>query len=178
MGARIGAHLAVAHPQKVKALVILDEGSGSPASFRDLPPEKIPDLDNLTSGWPTPYPTYEEAAKDLRKRFGRETNAKYFMESLVETVDGYDFMFSQRAMKTIGKCYKTWDHLLPHFQCPVLLVRVSNSWVLTMEKAEEMKTFIKDCTYCEITQSDHMVYADNPGDFYRAFDQFLDKIRK
>lgn len=177
MGARIGAHLTAAHPEDVKALVIIDEGSGSPASFRDLPPDKIPDLDNLTKDWPTPYPTYEDAKIDIRKRFGRESNAAYFMESLVETAEGYDFMFSRRAMQTIGKCYETWDHLLSQFQCPVLLVRASNSWVLTREKAEEMKTFIKDCTYCEITQSDHMVYADNPGDFYRVFDQFLDRIR-
>jgi 2-succinyl-6-hydroxy-2,4-cyclohexadiene-1-carboxylate synthase len=178
MGARIAAHLADAHPRAVKAVAILDEGSGSPASFRNLPPDRVPDLDNLTANWPTPYSTYDEAVNDLRGRFGRETNVRYFLESLVETRNGYDFLFSRRAMKAIGKSYRAWDHILPRFQCPVLLVRASNSWVLTREKAEEMRTFIKDCTYAEVKQSDHMVYADNPEEFYEIFDRFLDRIRR
>lgn len=173
MGARIAAHLTAAYPARVKALAILDEGSGSPAGFHNMPEDKIPDLDNLTKDWPTPYKTSEDAARDLRARFGRESNVAYFMASLAETADGYDFMFSRRSMTEIGRNYKSWDHLLPRFECPVLLVRASNSWVLSAEEAESMRTKIPDCTYYEVTNSDHMVYADNPGGFYGPFEEFL-----
>lgn len=176
MGARIAAHLTVAHPTRVKALAILDEGSGSPAGFHNIPEDKIPDLDNLTMDWPTPYKTRGDAARDLRARFGRQSNVDYFMESLVEKADGYDFMFSRRAMTEIGRSYKSWNHLLPRFECPVLLVRASNSWVLSAEEAEYMRTKIPDCTYYEVTNSDHMVYADNPGGFYGPFEEFLARV--
>lgn len=176
MGARIAAHLAVGYPAQVRALVILDEGSGSPAGFHGLPADKIPDLDNLTADWPTPYATREEALEDLKKRFGRETNVAYFMDSLAEVPGGFDFLFSESAMTEIGKRYRSWNHLLPEIQCPVLLVRASASWVLSAEEAQYMRTKIPDCTYYEVTNSDHMVYADNPDEFYGPFEEFLARV--
>ena len=176
MGARVAAHLVAAFPARVKALAILDEGSGSPAGFPDLPPEKIPDLDNLTADWPIPYLTRDEARQHLKKRFGRDSNVAYFMDSLVEVPGGFGFLFSERAMREIGKQYRSWNHLLPGFECPVLLVRASNSWVLSVEEAEYMRTNIPDCTYYEVTNSDHMVYADNPEVFYGPFEKFLARV--
>lgn len=173
MGARIGAHLVTAFPDDAAVLVMLDEGSGIPAEFPNLPPDKIPDLDNLTADWPTPYPTYDEALRDLGKRFGRESNVRYFLESLAETAEGYDFLFSRRAMVEIGKSYKSWNHLLPLIQCPALLVRASNSWVLSAREAEFMRTKMSNCAYYEVTNSDHMVYADNPEKFYGQFEKFI-----
>ena len=40
-----------------------------------------------------------------------------------------------------------------------------------------MRAAIKDCTYFEITNSDHMVYADNPDEFDPQFEQFLSNMR-
>lgn len=39
-----------------------------------------------------------------------------------------------------------------------------------------MRPLIKDCTYFEVSNSEHMVYADNPEEFYPAFDQFLREL--
>jgi 2-succinyl-6-hydroxy-2,4-cyclohexadiene-1-carboxylate synthase len=176
MGARIAAHLTAAFPARVSALALLDEGSGSPAGFPNTPADKIPDLDNLTKDWPTPYKTRDAAVRDLCTRFGRKSNVAYFLDSLVKTADGYDFLFSRRAMTEIGRGYKSWNHLLPRLECPVLLVRASNSWVLSAEEAEYMRTNIPDCTYYEVTNSDHMVYADNPDEFYGPFEEFLARV--
>ena len=39
-----------------------------------------------------------------------------------------------------------------------------------------MKTKIPDCTYYEVTNSDHMVYADNPAEFEAGFERFLEGL--
>jgi hypothetical protein len=52
-----------------------------------------------------------------------------------------------------------------------------DSWCLSEEEADRMKTMIRDCTYFEVTDSDHMVYADNPAEFYPQFDLFLKRIQ-
>lgn len=173
MGGRIAAYLTALHPEAVKALAILDETAEGKEGGEYLPPEKIPPVDELTAEWPTPYPTYEDALLDLKKRFLRETNVQYFLESLVEAVDGYDFLFSRYAMSALAAHSRGWFHLLPQIQCPVLVVRAAESWCLSRENAEKMRKLITSCTYFEVDNSDHMVYADNPEQFYSHFEQFM-----
>ena len=65
---------------------------------------------------------------------------------------------------------------MPQIQCPVLLVRAAESWCLSQEEAQQMRELIEDCTYFEVSNSDHMVYADNPDEFYPQFGRFLDRV--
>jgi pimeloyl-ACP methyl ester carboxylesterase len=176
MGGRIAAYLTALFPQAVKALAILDETAEGNESSEYLSPDKIPPKDDLTAEWPTPYATYEDALQDLKKRFPRETNVRYFLESLVETTEGYDFLFSRYAMSALAVHSRKWFHLLPQIKCPVLLVRAAESWCLSKEDAEKMRGMIRDCTYYEVGNSDHMVYADNPQEFYPQFDSFLSRV--
>jgi len=173
MGGRNAAYLAALYPQQVKCLAILDETANGPESLSDLPPDQVSSVDKLTADWPTPYPTYQEAIQDLSKRFNREINVRSFLESLVERVEGYDFLFNRYAMSAINEYKQEWYHILPQIQCPVLLVRASDSWCLSKEAADRMRTLIKTCTYFEVANSDHMVYADNPDEFYPRFEQFI-----
>jgi pimeloyl-ACP methyl ester carboxylesterase len=57
-----------------------------------------------------------------------------------------------------------------------LLVRGTESWALSREQAERMRPHIRDCTHVEITDSDHMVYVDNPKEFDPAFDAWLEGL--
>ena len=175
MGARMAATLAALHPDAVKALAILDEPAGEPERENVLPEDGIP-ADPLTSDWPTPYPTYQDALDHLRGRFKRETNVRYFLESLIETEGGYDFLFSRYAMGAISRDYWDWYELLDKIKCPVMLARASESWCLSQEEADKIRKAIPTCFYCEISGSDHMVYADNPDEFYPHLDSFLESI--
>jgi hypothetical protein len=48
------------------------------------------------------------------------------MNSLVETVEGYQMLFSSQAMAANIANYEEWFDLLPSIKCPVLLIpRVS-----------------------------------------------------
>lgn len=176
MGGRGAAYLAALHPEAVKALVILDQQADGPETLSDLPPDKVSPVDELTADWPTPYPTYQEAVDDLSGRFDRETNVRYFLESLTETVEGYDFMFSRYAMAAIAEYAQRWYYLLPQIQCPVLFVRAEDSWCLSKKEADKMRKLIRNCTYFEVSNSDHMVYADNADEFYPQFERFINAV--
>jgi pimeloyl-ACP methyl ester carboxylesterase len=176
MGARVAAFLAALHPEEVRAAALLDCQADGPERPSAVPPEQLSRTDALTAGWPTPHPSYEEALRDLAGRFPRPTNVRYFLESLVETVAGYDFMFSRWAMAACEEYLQGWLHLLPQIRCPVLLVRATESWALSREAAERMRPLIRDCTYVEVSNSDHLVYTDNPGEFYPAFDAWLARL--
>jgi len=176
MGARNAGMLAALHAEDVKAVAILDVGADGPEAIPDVPVERVSGVDALTADWPTPYLTYDEALRDLRQRFPRPTNVRYFQESLVETVAGYDFMFSRWAMSAIEAHLHGWLHLLPRIECPVLLVRGTVSWAFSKEQAERMRPLIRHLTYVEIRDSDHMVYVDNPQEFEPAFDAWLESL--
>lgn len=175
MGGRVAGYLAALYPESVRAVAILDEQLGASVRAPDPAPDAGND-DGLTSSWPTPYVSLDEALADLRRRFKRETNVRYFLESLVETVDGYDFLFSRRAMAAIGRACRDWSDILERVRCPVLLVRAAGSFCLTREDADRMRALARDCSYFEVSDSDHMVYADNPAEFYAGLDEFLRRV--
>jgi 2-succinyl-6-hydroxy-2,4-cyclohexadiene-1-carboxylate synthase len=175
MGGRIAGTLAAIHPDAVRALAILDEPAGTPGHTFRLSDGGRP-VDPLTSEWPTPYPTYLHAIAHLRDELARETNVRYFLESLDETELGYDYLFSRFAMGALSRDYHDWYDLLERIECPTLLVRAAESWCLSKEEAEKIRQAIPHCRYFEVSGSDHMVYADNPEEFYYGFDLFLSKL--
>jgi pimeloyl-ACP methyl ester carboxylesterase len=162
MGGHVAAYLAAIHPRDARAVAILDSSAEGRLTLSDLPPEKIEPFDKLTAGWPLPYPTYEAALRDLNGRYPSKSNVRYFLESLIETPDGYDYMFSRYAMAAISEYSQRWYQRLGQLQCPVWLVRAAKSWELSADVAPRMRALIRDCSYTEISDSDHMVYADNP----------------
>ncbi len=173
MGARTAAVLAALHPGDTRAVAILDCPADGPEGIPDVPLEKVPGIDELTAGWPTPYPTLDDALAHLRRRWPRAEAARYFQESLVETPAGYDFMFSRWAMSAIETYRHAFLDLLPRIRCPVLLARATESWAFSEAQAGQMRPLIRHLTYAEITGSDHMVYVDNPAEFDPAFDAWL-----
>jgi pimeloyl-ACP methyl ester carboxylesterase len=175
MGGKIAAFLTDRHPEMVKAVAILDVSAAESPKAAATALE--PDDDGLTKDWPVPFMTYPEAVDFLKLTFERETNVRYFLDSLVETEKGFDFMFSRKAMATIESEHGGFPDLLPRLKCPVCLVRATESIFFSSDEAGQMRDRIADCTYFEVADSDHMVYEDNPEQFYTGFDAFLQKLR-
>jgi len=176
MGGRNAAYLAAAHPEAVKALVIIDIGPGGEKNMPKTSPSDIVPIDLLTAEWPAPYATREEALLHLRSCFKYKSNIDYFLQSLTEGIDGYDYMFSRYSMSAISHYLTAWFDILPKIKCPVLLIRAENSSDLTREEAEFMRGVISNCVYAEISGSDHMAYIDNPDEFYPVFEDFLKNL--
>jgi 2-succinyl-6-hydroxy-2,4-cyclohexadiene-1-carboxylate synthase len=177
MGANVACFLAARQPEAVKALLLLDPPSGEgPERPADIPPESIPDKDPLLEGWPLPYPSREEALRDVAARLPYPEYQRFFGDSLVESVAGYEFMFSGRAMAALSAYWQGTLHLLPQIRCPSLFLRATETHLLSREQAQAMASLIPNCTYVEIEDAGHMVHLQKPEEFYAAFDAWLARV--
>lgn len=58
------------------------------------------------------------------------------------------------------------------------IIRAAEIWCLSEDVAETMKSMIRHCTYKEISDSVHMVYADNLNEFIWCRISFLNLKNK
>jgi len=176
LSGRFAPVLAARHPEAVRGVVLLDPAPGDgPERPASTAPGRIPDQDPMTADWPLPYASREEALRDLGERFPGPAYPGFFAESLVETVAGYDFMWSGRAMAAIHEYRQDTDRFLPEIRCPVLLVRATQTRVCTPERAAKVRTLVRDCAFAEIAGG-HMIYLENPAATYQVLDDWLAKV--
>lgn len=176
MGGRVAGYLAALHPERVKALAILDKSANGPAKPSALPPEQLPVIDPITKDWPMPFATLHEAMDCIRRAASSDLEYQYFMNSLVETAEGYRMMFSAQAMAANIAYDEPWFHLLSDIKCPVLLVRSSSHESVTDGDFEKMQSLIPNCIAREMSHPDHNVMLGNKEEFYGYFDEFLAKV--
>ena len=100
------------------------------------------------------------------------------MNSLIETVNGYDMMFSRHAIAANIANYHNWYDLLPRIKCPVMLVRAKGNDAVSDEDFGKMKSLLYNCRAYEIANPDHNVHLGNKNEFYKYFDDFLKRFDK
>jgi pimeloyl-ACP methyl ester carboxylesterase len=174
MGGRNAAFLAARAPELVSSLVILDIGTEGEAALSTRPPEEVTRVDGFTAEWPRRFESRAAFLRQLAKQgISKPNTIEYFLDSLTEDAEGYDLMFSRRAMALIGEYWRKWDDLLPAIRCPVLFLRADKSWCLPAFVASSMVAKLGNCAFREISGSDHNLHSDNPEEFYAAFEEFL-----
>ncbi len=173
MGGRIAGYLTSTYPQFVKALAILDRTSSGPDKPNTLPLDQISTIDPLTKDWPLPFSSLTQAMNFIKQATDSNLSYEYFMNSLVETVEGYQMMFSSQAMAA-GTAYdESWFHLLPTLKCLVLLIRSKDPKEISDEDFIKMQSLIPNCLAHEMSHTDHNVHLANKEEFYAYFDEFL-----
>ncbi len=179
MGGLNAGYMAAEYPEIVRAVAILDKSANGPAVPNPTPPSDLPLSTPVTDGWSLPFKTLEEVRENLRITMeGSDLACEYFMESLVETPDGYGFMFSLQAMAANIAYYENWYHRLPRIKCPSLLVRSSSHEGVPDEDWLKMQSLLPDGTAFEVSHPDHNVYLSREEEFYAGFDAFLSKIER
>lgn len=173
MGGAIAGYLAATYPQYVKALAILDKSAEGPEKPNSLPLNKLEVSDPVTKNWPLPFQSFIEAQDFIKKEMDSELSYQYFMNSLIETINGYEMMFSAQAMSANIAYYRNWYHLLPKIVCPVMLVRASEHESVPDKDFSKMQSMLSDCMAVEISHPHHVVYLGNKLDFYKYFNLFL-----
>lgn len=174
MGGAVAAHVAALHPSRAAAVAILDKSAAGPerprpaGEWRECSP---------TRGWPLPFATREQALEHLGRVSGSELELRYFLASLVETVDGYQFMFSAEAMAKGVAQYVSWHRLLPLLRCPVLLLRSGSRAAVPDADFARMQELIPDCTARDVADPDHNVHLADQRQFYAVMDEFLAGLR-
>ncbi|HBF38418.1 MAG TPA: alpha/beta hydrolase [Firmicutes bacterium] len=176
MGGQVAAYLTAFHPGYVKALAILDKSAAGPDKRNPLPLDQMKPIDPLTKDWPLPFASLTEAQDFLKQETESKLSYDYFMSSLVETIEGYQMMFSSQAMAANLASYQNWFHLLLEFKCPVLLLRARKGEAVPDEDFLKMQSLIGDCMAREVSNPDHNVHLGNKEEFYGYFDEFLQKI--
>lgn len=173
MGAQIAAHAAVMFPDRIRKVAILDKTPAGPPQRLEAPPEEIPDRDPFTGSWPMPFSDLAEARRFMRQALGDPLGVEYFMNSLVETPEGYSMMFSGRAMAANIAYNVDWYGILPQIECPTLLVRAQYGEDMPDDVWEKAKSLLKHAIVREIPNANHNVHLSDPETFYGFVDELL-----
>jgi pimeloyl-ACP methyl ester carboxylesterase len=173
MGGHIAGYLAAMHPEYIKALAILDKSANGPDTPSPLALNELTNNDPITKSWPLPFTSRSEAQDYIKTAMESELSYHYFMSSLVETVEGYEMMFSEQAINANIAYYTKWFDLLPRVHCPVMLVRARGGQAVPDDDFRKMQNLIPDCLSFDMEDSDHNVHLANKEEFYGYFDKFL-----
>jgi len=176
MGGRVAGYLAALYPSYVKAVAILDRSASGLAKPNSLPLEQISPTDPLTKDWPLPFSTLNEAMNFIQQFTDSDLSYQYFMNSLVETVEGYQMLFSSQAMAAGIAHDEDWFHLLSRINCLVLLIRASSHEAISDQDFTKMQSLIPNCIAYEVSHPDHNVHLGNKEEFYNYFDEFLNRV--
>ncbi len=175
MGGQVAGYFAALYPERVKALAILDKSAAGPEQ-KVLTRDGTQFVDPLTKEWPLPFSSLSEAMDFIRQFTDSSLSYQYFMNSLVETVGGYQMMFSSRAMGANIANYVDWFGLLPSIRCPVILIRAKGGEAVPDKDFARMQTLIPNCFAREMSLPDHNVHLSNKEQFYKYFDELLAKV--
>ncbi|WP_432666716.1 alpha/beta hydrolase [Wukongibacter baidiensis] len=176
MGGGVAGYLTALYPKFVKALAILDKSASGPGKPNGLTLEQIKDIDPFTKDWPLPFSSLSEAKQFIKQSTDSDLSYQYFMNSLIETVEGYEMMFSSQAMAANIAYNESWFHLLPSIKCPVLLIRANSQEGIPDEDFMKMQSLIPNCIANEMSHPDHNVHLGNKKEFYGYFDEFLKSV--
>lgn len=176
MGAHVAAACADLHPEYFEAIAFLDKTADGPDKVSTLPLEQLPTEAPMMKGLPVPFSCLQEAMTYIRLATDSEFSYQYYMNNLYETVEGYQIRFSPQATIANAEYYKGWYDVLPKLRCPVLLISAGNFFVLPKEDYDKMQSLIPDCIAHVMSHPDHNVQLANKEEFYRYFDELLDRL--
>jgi hypothetical protein len=157
-------------------LAILDKSASGPDIRNTLPLDQITDVDPLTKDWPLLFSSLKEAMNFIKQVASSNLEYQYFMNSLVETVEEYKMMFSYQAMAAYSTYYKSWFEILPSIKCLVLLIRAKGNDAVSDEDFIKMQSLVSNCIAREISHPDHNLHLANKKEFYKYFDEFLERL--
>ena len=175
MGGMNSMTFAARHPEKVRALVLVDvgpevsvDGASEVANFVAGPYE----LESLDAWVEHTHRYYPWRSKErIRERLA---------VSLRPTEDGklakqYDARFREGFGGVVRGRDKLWD-VARGLRCPTLLVHGGASPVLPRALAEKFARAVKDVRLVSIPGAGHSVAGDKPEEFIQAVAAFLDEV--
>jgi pimeloyl-ACP methyl ester carboxylesterase len=177
IGHSMGGHNAMSfsawHPDRVRALVIID-------SRPMIPTARLDRLRRRGERTLRPYPSREAAAQSFRL-VPRETNADPALlahmgaAGVVERDGAWVYRFDP-ASNAERRPVDAWT-LLDRITAPTLIARGELSPVLPRDMADKLRSAIRGASLVEIPASYHHVTLDNPAGFVLELDRFLASLR-
>ena len=174
MGGRNSMAFAGKYPERLEALCIVDIGPKiEPAGGNRITEE--------LRGLPPQFDTFEAALAHVQtgNRFASEPVMRRRLTGQTQTLPdgklGWKFdpaIREQRINGTSAPAVDLWP-ALEKITCPTLVVRGTETDLLTKETAQQMIDTLAQGSLVEIERAGHMVFEDNPADFIAAVKGWL-----
>ena len=159
------------HPEKVRALIIVDVGPEIETHGRENIQNftRIDELDSVEA--------FIERAHRFNPRRSLENLRQRLSHNLKQLPSGkWTWKFDQKRLGAGGRSgigpEGLWEDVRK-IRCPTLIVRGGESDILTPEAAERMRTVIPDSRVTVVPGAGHSVMGDNPAGFATAVQEFL-----
>ena len=175
MGGRNSMAFAGNNAQKLDNLVIVDIGP-------DLDPRGSGRITQELIDVPEEFDSFEDLYAYQRKqnRFCSESVLRrrltYASKQLANGKYGWRYdleIREQRRNNTGPKQPDLWGNL-PGIDCPVLIVRGSETDTLALETAKKMLEVLPNGRLVHVDNAAHMVFEDNPAEFIKVLHDFID----
>jgi esterase len=175
MGGRNSMLFGSQYPEKLKQLVLVDVGP-------DLDPRGGNRIAQEVINVPEEFDTFEDLFTYMNKqnRFAPEPvirrRLQYASKELPNGKFGWRYDQEIRESRRRGDVAPTLDlwPALPKITCPTLIVRGTETDLLSPQTAQRMVDTLPNGKLVEVEKSGHMVFEDNPDGFLEAVQPFLD----
>ena len=174
MGGRNSMAFAGKYPERLEALCIVDIGPKIEATGGNRITEELRSL-------PPQFDSFEAALAHVQtgNRFASEPVMRRRLTGQTQTLPdgnlGWKFdpaIREQRINGTAAPAVDLWP-ALEKITCPTLVVRGTETDLLTKETAQQMIDTLAQGSLVEIERAGHMVFEDNPADFIAAVKGWL-----
>ena len=172
MGGRNAYGFAARHPGKVERLVIVDVGPDIAAEGRKHIQEFLEGTEVFES-----FEWLVERVHQYNPRRPVEQIRGSLLNNLKQQDDGqwtwkHDRRRGIRRDRGMELNEEAWQDIAA-VRAPTLLVRGADSYILSSQTAEKMRSTLAACAFVEIPNAGHLVPSDNPVAFEAAVRSYL-----
>ena len=176
MGGRNSMAFAAKYPDRLQKLIIVDIGPV-------VDPRGATRIKEEINAVPETFDSFEAVVEYMSKqnRFASDAvlrrRLQYATTTLPDGKVGWRFDVAIREQSRQGTGAPSLDLWpeLPKITCPTLIVRGTETDLLTLDVAQKMVETMPDATVVEIERAGHMGFEDKPADFNKAVDAWLDQ---
>ncbi len=174
MGGRNSMAFAGAHPERLERLCIVDIGPRIEPAGGNRITEELRAI-------PPHFDSFEDALAHVQggNRFASEVVMRRRLAGQTRQLPdgklGWKFdpaIREQRINGTAAPATDLWP-ALGNITCPTLVVRGTETDLLTQETADQMVSTLAQGSTVNIERAGHMVFEDNPSDFIAAVKSWL-----
>jgi len=176
MGGRNAISYTATHPDRVRALVIVDIGPETMREGRQNIRRFTSETEELDS-----FDAFVERAHKFNPRRSLENLRERLRWNLKQLPSGkwtwrYDKRFRTDEFEGARQRVDLWPYVR-RIQCPTILVRGAESDVLSGDAAKKVVDTIPACQYAVVEKAGHTVMGDNPEGFLAAVRPFLEGLK-
>jgi len=174
MGGRNSMAFTARYPEKVTKLIIVDIGPS-------IDPRGAERIKREIQAVPEAFDTFEDIVAYMSKQNRYTSDAvlrrrlRYATTALPDGKVGwrYDRAIREQSRNGTGAPAVDLWPALPKITCPTLIVRGSDTDLLSPEVAQQMLDTLPNAQLVEVPRAAHMVFEDNPNGFIEAVQHYL-----